>query len=94
MNCNSKKNQYYTEDEAAEALIRSHIRFNKPALSYYLCAECAQYHLTSRGPQPLLNCPQVVERIHKEQQYKIGHNVWAEIKSVGLRSTLGRASPN
>tara|TARA_B100001175_G_scaffold317846_1_gene336886 strand:+ start:2980 stop:3228 length:249 start_codon:yes stop_codon:yes gene_type:complete len=69
MDCSSKKNQYYTEDEAAEALIRSNIRFNKPAISYYLCSECAQYHLTSRGPKHLLlNQPEVVERIHKEQQ--------------------------
>jgi len=69
MDCKSRKNQYYTEDEAAEALIRSHIRFYKPALSYYLCAECAQYHLTSRGPQhSLLNRPEVIERIQKEQQ--------------------------
>ncbi|MDA8757840.1 hypothetical protein N9V42_05665 [Flavobacteriaceae bacterium] len=69
MDCSSKKKQYYTEDEAAEALIRSHIRFARPALSYYLCAECAQFHLTSRGPQhPLLDQPEVVERIHNEQQ--------------------------
>lgn len=69
MDCSSKKNQYYNEEEAAEALIRSHIRFNKPALSYYLCSECALYHLTSRGPKhPLLNHSEVVERIDKEQQ--------------------------
>ncbi|MDA0937071.1 MAG: hypothetical protein O2878_08100 [Bacteroidetes bacterium] len=69
MDCSSKKNQYYTEEEAAEALIRSHIRFNRPAVSYYLCSECAQFHLTSKGePHPLLFQPQVVERIKKEQQ--------------------------
>ena len=69
MNCSSKKNQYYTEDEGAEALIRWHIRFNKPALSYYLCSECAQYHLTSREPKhPLLSRPEVLERIQKEHQ--------------------------
>mgnify|MGYP001157469354 FL=1 len=69
MDCSTKKNQYYTEDEAAEALIRSHIRFNKPALSYYLCSECAQFHLTSRGEKhPLLHRPEVIERIKKEQR--------------------------
>ena len=57
------------EDEVVEALIRSHIRFRKPATSYYLCAECSQFHLTSKGPKhPLLSCPEVIERINKEQQ--------------------------
>lgn len=71
MNCSTKKNQYYAEDEVVEALIRSHIRFNKPALSYYLCNECAQFHLTSRGEKhPLLHKAEVVERIKKEQQYQ------------------------
>ena len=69
MDCYSKKNQYYTEDEASEALIRSHIRFNKPAVSYYLCPHCSQFHLTSKGPlHPLLNRPEVLERIQKEQR--------------------------
>lgn len=69
MDCSSNKNQYYTEDEAEEALIRSHIRFNRPAVSYYLCGECAQYHLTSKGPKhPLLKRPEVIQRIKKEQQ--------------------------
>ena len=57
------------EDEAVEALIRSQIRFNKSAVSYYLCDECAQFHLTSRGEKhPLLSQPEVLERIKKEQQ--------------------------
>ena len=69
MKCNSKKNQYYTKDEAVEALIRSHIRFNNPATSYYLCPECTYFHLTSHGPKhPLLSRPEVIDRIHKEQQ--------------------------
>lgn len=69
MDCSSKKNQYYTEDEAAEALIRSHIRFTRPAVSYYLCDECAQFHLTSLGEKhPLLSRPEILERIKKEQQ--------------------------
>ena len=71
MDCSTKKNQYYTEDEAVEALIRSHIRFNKPALNYYLCDECTHYHLTSRREKhPLLNQPEVIERIKKEQQFQ------------------------
>lgn len=69
MDCSSKKKQYYSEDEAVEALIRSHISFNRPALSYYLCGECTQFHLTSQGPQhPLLMSPEVKERIHNEKQ--------------------------
>jgi len=71
MNCSTKKNQYYTEDEAPEALIRSHSHFNKPALSFYLCSECAQFHLTSHGEKhPVLHQTEVVERIKKEQQYQ------------------------
>ena len=47
MDCSSKKNQYYTEEEAMEALVRSHIRYNNPANSYYLCSECAvSSHIT------------------------------------------------
>ena len=69
MKCSSKKNQYYTEDEAAEALIRSNIRFHKPATSYYLCSACTYFHLTSQGPKhSLLSRPEVIERIKKEQQ--------------------------
>jgi hypothetical protein len=68
MDCSSKKNQYYTEDEAIEALIRSNIRFTQPALSYYCCVECAQFHLTSRGPKhPILDLPQVKDCIKKER---------------------------
>ena len=67
--CSSKKKSYYTADEAEEALIRSHIRFHKPAVSYYLCEICAQFHLTSRGEtHPLLLKPEVIARIKKEQQ--------------------------
>ena len=69
MSCSSQKKQYYTQEGAEEALIRSQIRFHQAALSYYLCDECAQFHLTSRGEKhPLLSQPQVVERIKNEQQ--------------------------
>ena len=66
--CSSKKNQYYLEAEAIEALIRSHISFNKPAISYYLCTECAQFHLTSKGEKHLLlSKPDIIKRIKREQ---------------------------
>ena len=69
--CSSKKKSYYTADEAEEALIRSNIRFHKPAVSYYLCEICAQFHLTSRGEtHPLLLKPEVIARIKKEQQFQ------------------------
>lgn len=66
--CSSKKNQYYLETEAIEALIRSHISFNKPATSYYLCMECTQFHLTSKGKKNLLlSKPDIIKRIKREQ---------------------------
>ena len=69
MDCSSKKNQYYTEEEAMEALVRSHIRYNNPANSYYLCSECTQFHLTSLEPMhPMLERTEIIERIRKEQQ--------------------------
>jgi len=52
-----------------EALIRSHISFTRPAVSYYRCDECVQYHLTSRGEEhSLLSKPEIVKRIKSEQQ--------------------------
>ena len=69
MSCSTGKNGYYTEEEAQEALIRSHIRFLKAANSYYLCDNCGEYHLTSQGGQhPLLKDPKVQERIKREQR--------------------------
>ena len=69
MDCSSKKNQYYTEEEAMEALVRSHIRYNNPANSYYLCSESPQFHIPSRGPlHPMLKRTEIIERIRKEQQ--------------------------
>ena len=69
MDCSSKKNQYYTEEEAMEALVLSQSRYNNPANSYYLCSECAQFHLTSLEPmQPMLKRTEIIERIRKEQE--------------------------
>ena len=66
--CSSKKNQYYLETEAIEALIRSNVSFNKPATSYYLCTECAQFHLTSKGEKHLiLSKSDIIKRIKREQ---------------------------
>jgi len=69
MKCITGKNGYYREEEAQEALIRSHIRFPKAAVSYYLCPDCGEYHLTSQGEEhPLLRDPEVRQRIRREQQ--------------------------
>jgi hypothetical protein len=69
MPCSTGKNGYYTEEEVQEALIRSHIKFTKAANSYYQCADCGEYHLTSQGAlHPSLNDPKVQERIKREQR--------------------------
>ena len=68
MSCSTGKNEYFTEEEAQEALIRSHIRFIKAANSYYHCRDCGQYHLTSQGePHLILNDPEVQKRIKQER---------------------------
>ena len=65
--CSSRKNQFYQEEEAIEALIRSNISFNKPAISYYLCTECTQFHLTSKGEKhKLLSKPDIIKRIKRD----------------------------
>ena len=69
MGCSTGKNGYFTEEEVQEALIRSHIKFIKAAKSYYQCADCDEYHLTSQGElHPLINDPQVQQRIKLEQR--------------------------
>ncbi len=69
MGCITGKNGYYREEEAQEALIRSHIRFSNAANNYYLCEECGEYHLTSQGGlHPLLDDPKLQQRIKREKQ--------------------------
>ena len=69
MVCNTGKKAYYSEEEVQEALIRSHIKFIKAAISYYHCNECGEYHLTSQGAaHSLLNDPKVQERIKRERR--------------------------
>lgn len=69
MACPHNKNGYYSEAEVQEALIRSQIRFIRAAKNYYRCIDCNEYHLTSQGLRhPLLNDPEIQERIKKEQQ--------------------------
>jgi ribosomal protein L32 len=68
MKCSTGKNSYYTESEVQEALIRSQISFRGSATNYYVCEECGEFHLTSRATKnPLLNDPDVIARIKKEQ---------------------------
>ena len=69
MSCVTRKKGYYNENEAEEALIRSHINFVRPAVNFYLCNDCNEYHLTSQGEIHLiLKNAEVVKRIRKEQQ--------------------------
>ena len=69
MNCVTKKKGYYSEEEVQEALIRSHIRFSSAAQSYYLCNDCGEHQLTSRGDlHEIINDPKVQERIKQERR--------------------------
>ena len=69
MSCVTKKKGYYSEDEVQEALIRSHIRFSNAAQNYYVCHDCGEYHLTSRGElHDLIRDPKVQERIKQERR--------------------------
>lgn len=69
MSCSTGKNGYYTEKEVQEALIRSHIKFNKAAINYYQCNDCGEFHLTSQGAlHSLINEPKVQERIKRERK--------------------------
>jgi len=69
MGCSNNKKSYYLESEAQEALIRSNIRFVKAAVNYYVCDQCSEYHLTSKGETNLLlNDLTIKERINKERQ--------------------------
>lgn len=69
MTCSTGKNGYYTEKEVQEALIRSHIKFNKAAINYYQCNDCGEFHLTSQGAlHSLINEPKVQERIKRERR--------------------------
>jgi hypothetical protein len=75
MGCSNNKKSYYLESEAQEALIRSNIRFVKAAVNYYVCGQCSDYHLTSKGEtNPLLKDLTIKERINKERQLQD----WAE----------------
>jgi hypothetical protein len=52
--CSSGKRMYSTQQVAEDVLIETWTRFdftpqNGP-LSVYLCDDCGQFHLTSRGP--------------------------------------------
>jgi hypothetical protein len=69
MKCSTGKKGYYNENEVQEALIRSHIRFQSTACNYYMCNDCGEYHLTSRGEKhPLLDDSEIQKRIKDEQR--------------------------
>jgi hypothetical protein len=52
--CVTGKKVYQREELAEEALIGAHTRFDyktgQGPIAVYKCADCGQYHLTSRGP--------------------------------------------
>ncbi len=52
--CVTGKRLYHSQQLAEDALIESHIHFEHRAgggpVAVYLCDECGEYHLTSRGP--------------------------------------------
>jgi len=54
MKCTTGKRVYLTEQLAETALIEAHIHFDYRSgggpIAVYVCEECANYHLTSRGP--------------------------------------------
>ena len=63
------KREFQTKTEAEEALIQSHIIFTSPAVNYYECDRCGQYHLTSKGERnPLLDDKEIQQKIKREQQ--------------------------
>ena len=48
--CPSKKIIYYSEQEAKEALIRIHVKYqNSATRTFYTCDQCGHFHLTSSG---------------------------------------------
>lgn len=50
MSCPTNKKIYFTEEIAVEALIQARIRFDSnTATSVYLCDDCNNWHLSSRG---------------------------------------------
>jgi len=52
--CVTGKRLYQSSQLAEEALIEAHIRFDyrtgEGPVAVYLCDDCGEYHLTSRGP--------------------------------------------
>ena len=48
--CPSRKIIFYTEQEAKEALISIHVKYqNSSTRSFYTCDQCGYLHLTSSG---------------------------------------------
>lgn len=48
--CLSRKSIFYTEQEAKEALIRIHVKYqNSSTRAFYACDQCGHLHLTSSG---------------------------------------------
>ena len=52
--CSSGKRSYHTQELAEDALLGAQTAYNFPEgqgpINVYLCADCRQYHLTSKGP--------------------------------------------
>lgn len=52
--CASQKKIYSTQEQAEEALLGAHTRFNyaegRGPVAVYKCDDCGYFHLTSKGP--------------------------------------------
>ncbi len=70
MSCPTHKRDYLSKQEAEEALIEHHIRFDFPPgqgpVNVYQCDFCEAWHFTSKGEKAtILNDPKVKQRIER-----------------------------
>jgi len=73
MKCPSGKSSFYAQELAEEALIQNHIRNNHREgagpQNVYECAECGEWHFTSRPPaSDVFSDEGVLKRIHEERR--------------------------
>lgn len=74
MKCVTNKKQFYSEQEAIDALIRTRVIFpTNTSKTIYLCDDCNTYHLTSTGDIH----PRLLEMINNgELDKEIRHYEW------------------
>jgi len=70
--CPTGKRLYHSEQLAEDALIEAHIHFDYRAgggpVAVYLCDECREYHLTSRGPMNACLAARIADGTIKKQK--------------------------